>query len=87
MNIYIVMGDFNIDLHTCTNTKWLNAIQLFDLYQLITESTRTPPTAATLIDHIYTIAQANIAESFVSDLSISDHLPVSVTCRVSSKIP
>ena len=34
---YIVMGDFNIDLHTCTNTKWLNMIQLFDLYQLITE--------------------------------------------------
>ena len=23
---YIVMGDFNIDLHTCTNTKWLNMI-------------------------------------------------------------
>ena len=83
---YIVMGDFNIDLHTCTNTKWLNMIQLFDLYQLITESTRITPTTSTLIDHVYTTAQANITESFVSDLSISDHLPVCVTRRVSSKI-
>ena len=24
---YIVMGDFNIDLHSCTNTKWSNMIQ------------------------------------------------------------
>ena len=83
---YIVMGDFNIDLHTCTNTKWLNMLQLFDLYQLITESTRITPTTSTLIDHVYTSAQANISESFVSDLSISDHLPVCVTRRVSSKI-
>ena len=83
---YIVMGDFNIDLHTCTNTKWLNMIQLFDLYQLITESTRITPTTSTLTDHVYTTAQANITESFVSDLSISDHLPVCVTRRVSSKI-
>ena len=83
---YIVMGDFNIDLHTCTNTKWLNMIQLFDLYQLITESTRITPTTSTLIDHVYTTAQANISESFVSDISISDYLPVCVTRRVSSNI-
>ena len=70
------MGDFNIDLHSCTNTKWLNMIQLFDLYQLIIESTRITPATATLIDHVYTTAQANISESFVSDLSISDHSPV-----------
>ena len=80
------MGDFNIDLHTCTNTKWLNMNQIFDLYQLITESTRITPTTSTLIDHVYTTAKANISESFVSDLSISDHLPVCVTRRVSSKI-
>ena len=64
--------------------KWLNLIQLFDLYQLM--STRITPTTATLIDHVYITAQANISESFVSDLSISDHLPVSVTRRISSKI-
>ena len=55
-------------------------IQLFDLYQIITESTRITPTTATLIDH------ALLLESFVSDLSISDHLPVCVTHRVSGKI-
>ena len=83
---YIVMGDFNIDLHTCTNTNWLNMIQLFDLYQLITEWTRITPTTATLIDSIYTTAQANISESFASNISISDHLLVCVTRRDSSKI-
>ena len=43
---YIVMGDFDIDVNTCTNTKWLNMIQLFDLFQLITESTLITPTTA-----------------------------------------
>ena len=70
---YLVMVDFYIDLHTCTNTKWLHMIQLSDLFQLITESTRITPTTATLIDHVYTAAQANISESFVSDLPIRDH--------------
>ena len=70
---YIAMVDFNIDLHTCTNTKWLHMIQLSVLNQLITESTRITPTTSTLIDHVYTAAQANVSESFVSDLPISDH--------------
>ena len=78
---YIVMGNkiliyTNVLTLTC---KWLN-IQLFDLYQIITESKRITPTTATLIDH------ALLLESFVSDLSISDHLPVCVTHRVSGKI-
>ena len=58
------MVDFNIDLHTCTNTKWLHMIQLSDLYQLITESTRIKPTTAALIDHVYNTAQANILKDF-----------------------
>ena len=61
-------------------------IQLSDLYQLITESARITPATAILIDHVYTTAQANISESFVSDLSISDHLPVCVTRRLVDEI-
>ena len=80
------MGDFNIDLHSCTNTKWSNMIQLFDFSQLISEPTRVIPTSATLIDHVDSTAPFNISESFVADFSISDHFPVCVTRKINCKI-
>ena len=49
----ILMGDFNIYLNVCTNTKWLNLINLFDLTQLVIEPTRMSQTSTTLIDHVY----------------------------------
>ena len=36
---FILMGDFNIDFNSCTNNKWLNFLQLFDLSQLVSEPT------------------------------------------------
>ena len=45
----ILMGDFNIDLNLCTNTRCLNLINLFDLTQLVTEPTRITQTSATCI--------------------------------------
>ena len=84
---YIVMGDFNIDLLSdIIRTKWSNMIQLFDLTQLISKPTRITQTTATLIDHVYTTAPCTISESFVSDLSVSDHFPVCITRKVSNKI-
>ena len=67
-------------------TKWSNLIQLFDLTQLISNPTRVTPTTATLIDHVYTNVPSNIFESFVSDLSISDHFPVCITRKVGNKM-
>ena len=49
----IIIGDINIDYHACTNSKWLNLVQLFDLTQLVTEPTRMAESSTTLIDHIY----------------------------------
>ena len=49
----ILMGDFNIDLRSCTNHKWLNLLQLFDLSQLVTEPTRVTQTSSSFIDHVY----------------------------------
>ena len=48
-------------------------IQLFDLSQLTSEPPRATKTTATLIDHVYNTAPANLSESFVADFSISDH--------------
>ena len=31
----ILMGDFNIDLNACSNSKFLNMLQIFDLTQFI----------------------------------------------------
>ena len=48
--ILIIMGDFNIDLGTDINRKWLNLIELFDLSQLISQPTLVTKTSSTIID-------------------------------------
>ena len=73
----ILMDDFNIDYILCTNRKWLNLVQLFNLSQLVLELTRITQTWATIIDHVYNVE--NITECFISDFSISDHLPICFT--------
>ena len=72
----ILMGDLNIDLTPCTNNKWSNLIQLFDLSQLVREPTLVTESSATLIDHVYSSCPENITSCFVSKLSASDHFPI-----------
>ena len=83
----ILMGDFNIDFGSCTNHKWRNLIQLFDLSQLVQEPTHVTETSSTLIDHIYSSNPENIIECFVPFYSISDHFPVCITRKINGKIP
>lgn len=83
----ILMGDFNIEFRSCTNNKWLNLIQLFDLSQIIQQPTRVTEKSSTLIDHVYTSNPENIIECFVPVYSISDHFPVCFTRKINSKIP
>ena len=49
----IFMGDINIDYKACSNSKWLNLIQLFDLSQLITDYTRVTKSTTTNCSCIY----------------------------------
>ena len=79
------MGDINIDLHICSNNKWLHLIQLLDLTQLITDFTRITSPTATIIDHIYSSKHENIVECFVPSYAISDHFPVSITRKNNHK--
>ena len=51
---FLLMGDFNIDIASCTNQKWNNLIKLFDLSQIVTEPTRVTNSTSTIIDHVYT---------------------------------
>ena len=72
----LILGDFNIDTlipHSC----WDSTLALFGLAQLITSPTRTPSTSTSLIDHIYTNNPSAVVTTDVSDLSISDHNPIS----------
>ena len=82
----ILMGDFNIDLIPCTNNKWSNLLQLFDLSQLVREPTRVTESSATLIDHVYSSCPENITSCFVSKLSASDHFPICFTRKINRKI-
>ena len=83
---FLVMGDFNIDLQSCSNSKWLNLIQLFDLTQFVKEPTRVTESSSTIIDHAYSSDSANITECFVPSYAISDHFPICFTRKVNSKI-
>ena len=51
----ILMIEINIDLHICSNNKWLHLIQLFNLTQLVIGGirffTRITSSPATIIDH------------------------------------
>ena len=49
----ILMSDINIDLHACSNSKWLHFIQLLNLTQLVTDFTGIISLTANFIDHIY----------------------------------
>ena len=81
------MGDFNIDMISCPNSKWLNLIQLFDLSQLVKHSTCVTETSSSIIDHAYTTDLGNITECFVPSYAISDHFPICFTRKVNCKIP
>ena len=83
---FILMGDFKIDINSCMNSKWSHLVQLFDLTQLITEPTRVTHTSSTLIDHVYTTTLAIIAESFVSQISLSVQFPVCFTRKMNRKL-
>ena len=49
----ILMGDFNINFLNCSNKKWLNLVELFDLKQMITTPTRVTQNTSSLIGHLY----------------------------------
>ena len=82
-----LIGDFNIDMLSCSNSKWLNLIQHFDLSQLVKYSTRVTETSSVITDHAYTTDLGNITECFVPSYAISDHFPICFTRKVNCKIP
>ena len=61
----ILIGDFNIDYSQCSNTKWRNLVQLFDITQMVNSPTRITQTTSSIIDHVYCSNPENISECFV----------------------
>ena len=82
----IIMDDVNIDFQVCSNNKWLNLVQLFELTQLVTKQTRITPYSSTLIDHVFTTNPENISKYYVPSYSISDHFPVCFSRKTNRKI-
>ena len=81
------MEDFNIGLNACSNSKFLNMSQIFDLTQFVQKPTRVTQASSTRIDHLYSSHLENITNCFVSTLSISDHFPICFTRKINSKVP
>ena len=80
----LILGDFNIDMLK-PHSYWDSTLALFGLAQLITSPTRTTPTSTSLTDHTYTNNPCEVVTTDVSDISISDHNPIS--CTRSIKLP
>ena len=78
-----LLGDFNINLHI-SQPKWDRVLSLFNLKQLVTESTRITDTTSTLIDHVYTNNTKTIRDVHVVSSSISDHK--AIFCTLSCKL-
>ncbi len=80
----LLLGDFNIDMLK-QHSSWDSTLNLFGLTQLVSSPTRITETSSTLIDHIYTNNPHTISSTRVSDLSVSDHNPIS--CTKTLKLP
>ena len=78
-NEIIISGDFNTDLMKIPPQFWSNALQEFNLTQVISSPTRVTDNSTTMIDHIYTNRPNNITEVNVPNISMSDHYPVCIT--------
>jgi hypothetical protein len=73
MNInYSYPNNFN-------NSKWAHIVQDFGLEQLIQSPTRVTKDTSTMIDHLYVSSLNHIYDVSVSNLSLSDHYPLSFT--------
>ena len=74
---YFLLGDLNIDCLSTNNSPNRDKItEIFDIYglaQMINEPTRITDKSSTLIDLCITNSPANVVNSGVLHLSISDH--------------
>ena len=77
----LLFGDFNINYAIEPPQFWINALEEFDMAQMITTPTRVTAKSSTLIDHVYTNKPENICEINVPIIALSDHYPVCVTRR------
>ena len=73
----ILLGDFNKNLlNEHKDIKWENFTTSLGFSHLICDPERVTETSSTLIDHIYTNFDENIANVHVCEIGISDHYAV-----------
>lgn len=88
---YFILGDMNINYSIADNCtfkfsceKWATIVSNYGLAQLIKSPTRVTKTSTRTIDHIYTNASSFVKESFVSEISLSDHYPICFTYKTNN---
>lgn len=90
--IFIMCGDFNIDLLNISKHKatsdFLDGLYSRGLYPLITRPSRITSTGATLIDNIFVNVMQNTIRGGLLINDISDHLPVFsiYNCQMKEKV-
>ncbi len=83
----VIMGDFNTNVHQTVDKGLMkhfrNFCRMFDLTQLISDSTRITNTSASCIDLILVSDKDKITQSGVISIGISDHFLTFCTRKVS----
>ena len=76
----IIMGDFNVDANQFDKYARLDSLMTsYGYKQVITTPTRVTDDTASIIDHVYVTNVDKVKEAAVSDIAISDHLPIGIT--------
>ena len=78
-----LLGDFNRDLlNENIKRPWIEYMDQFGLFQLVTEPTRQTEHSSTLIDHIYCNMPSNVISVKTPKVGISDHFPIFLTRKI-----
>ena len=78
-----LLGDFNRDLlNENIKRPWIEYMDQFGLFQLVTEPTRQTEHSSTLIDHIYCNMPSNVISVKTPQVGISDHFPIFLTRKI-----
>ncbi|CAC5395378.1 unnamed protein product [Mytilus coruscus] len=80
-NHIVLTGDFNIYFLQPLHKKWDCILSVYNIFQLVNESTRVTKNSVTLIDHIYSTNPEEITDVNVPAYCPGDHYPVSFTIK------
>ena len=80
-----ILGDINICFKQKSSSlfkSYVSVLKMFDLHQLINESTRITKTSSSIIDHIITNSKDRVCQFGTISIGLSDHFMTFCTRKI-----